>query len=159
MINKKNIIEELISSISADDFQKSENRMRLAAKIIEAMKAKGWKKVDLMRALGKENASEITRWLSGTHNFTCDTLFDIGKVLEIELINLREENKKENVTEKYHFTPKQNKKYKYSIKVIMEEPLKITRSVDTPYLNTCINNVLYDGLMLPHNDAKIKIYN
>jgi ribosome-binding protein aMBF1 (putative translation factor) len=30
--------------------------------------------------------SEITKWLSGTHNFTLDTLTDIEQVLNIKLI-------------------------------------------------------------------------
>jgi len=44
-----------------------------------------------MEALGKKNPSEITRWLSGTHNFTVDTLVDLGRVLERDFINLSPE--------------------------------------------------------------------
>lgn len=54
------------------------------------MQDKGWKNKDLMNALGKSNASEITRWVSGTHNFTADTLSDISEVLGINLLNLDE---------------------------------------------------------------------
>jgi transcriptional regulator with XRE-family HTH domain len=67
--------------------EKSKNKMLLAAKIDEAIKAKGWKKKDFASALNKQ-PSEITKWLSGNHNFTADTLWEIEKVLNIELINL-----------------------------------------------------------------------
>jgi hypothetical protein len=36
----------------------------------------------------KKKPSVITRWLSGTHNFTSDTISDIGLVLGINLFNL-----------------------------------------------------------------------
>lgn len=73
--------------------------MLLAAKIDDAMKAKGWKKKDLMLAMGKRNQSEITRWLSGTHNFTSDLLSDLGMVLNTNLFNLKSETPKSVV---YH---------------------------------------------------------
>ena len=35
--------------------------------------------------MGKK-PSEITRWLSGTHNFTTETLWEIERVLNIQLL-------------------------------------------------------------------------
>ncbi len=45
-------------------------------------------KKDLIKALGKTNQSEVTKWLSGTHNFTVDLLTDLGRVLEVNFLNL-----------------------------------------------------------------------
>jgi len=59
--------------------------MLVALRIDKGIKAKGWKKKDLALALNKQR-SEITKWLSGTHNFNTDTLFDIERVLNIELV-------------------------------------------------------------------------
>jgi len=87
-MDDKNLIEELLHSISPKESLRIENRMLLAAKIDDAMKAKGWKKKDLMLAMGKKHQSEVTRWLSGTHNFTCDLLTDLGKVLTTDFLNL-----------------------------------------------------------------------
>lgn len=42
--------------------------------------------------LGKEE-SEISKWLSGTHNFTLKTLAKIEKVLGEEIINIKQEIK------------------------------------------------------------------
>lgn len=91
-----NLLENILISISPEESLRIENRMLVAAKIDDAMKAKGWKKKDLMIALGKKNQSEITRWLSGTHNFTQDLLTDIGRVLEFNFLNLDEEKSCEN---------------------------------------------------------------
>lgn len=72
--------------------------MLLAAYIIEAMKAKGWTKLKLANAMNKK-PSVITRWLSGTHNFTSDTLSDIQFVLGVQLLNLEKDRQKEIVKE------------------------------------------------------------
>lgn len=87
-MNSNNLIEELLNSITPEESLRIENRMLMAARISEAIKAKGWKKKDLMLALGKTNQSEVTKWLSGTHNFTQDLLTDIGRVLGVNFLNL-----------------------------------------------------------------------
>lgn len=87
-MDNQNLITELLDSISPQESQKIEKRMLLAAKIDDAMKAKGWRKKDLMLAMGKKNQSEITRWLSGTHNFTSDLLIDLETALNTNLLNL-----------------------------------------------------------------------
>ena len=74
--------------------------MLLAAKIADAMKAKGWKNKDLLKAMGKNNPSEITKWLSGTHNFTVETLVELENVLNVKLLNLN--YPKEETVTRYH---------------------------------------------------------
>lgn len=91
-MNNNNLIEELIDLISPDESLRIENRMLIAVKIGEAIKAKGWKKKDIMKALGKTNQSEVTKWLSGTHNFTVDLLTDLGRVLDVNFLNLENHN-------------------------------------------------------------------
>lgn len=76
-----NLIDELFQETSPEELEKTEKRMLLAAHIEDAMKRKGWKAKDLAKAIGK-SPSEISKWLSGTHNFTSDTLFDLEKVLD-----------------------------------------------------------------------------
>ncbi|SEL91779.1 helix-turn-helix domain-containing protein [Parapedobacter koreensis] len=43
-------------------------KMRLAAKLDDLIKQRGWSKGDFADRVGK-HPSEITKWLSGTHNF------------------------------------------------------------------------------------------
>lgn len=70
--------------------------MMLAAKIYEAMQQKGISKKQFAQMLGQQ-PSVITKWLSGTHNFTADTLADIQRVLEISLFNFDEQPKHEKI--------------------------------------------------------------
>ncbi|MDR0865082.1 MAG: helix-turn-helix domain-containing protein [Candidatus Symbiothrix sp.] len=87
----KDIIKEVLSSISFEESNRIEKKMLMASKIDETLKKKGWKKKDLMQAMGKTNQSEITKWLSGTHNFTMDTIVDLERILDIHLLNLEKE--------------------------------------------------------------------
>lgn len=82
-----NLIDKLLESIDPAEANRVEERMLLAAKIDDAMKAKGLNKSQFAELMGKHE-SVITRWLSGTHNFTSDTLFDIGRKLGVKLINI-----------------------------------------------------------------------
>jgi len=83
------LIEHLIQEISPAEQKKTDRKMMLAARIYDAMNACGMKKGQLADALNKK-PSEVTKWLSGTHNFTAETLWDIGDVLGIEIISIRE---------------------------------------------------------------------
>ena len=87
------ILSKFLDTVSDLDQKKTDTQMLLAAKIDDAIKAKGWKKKDLLSALGKKNPSLVTKWLSGTHNFTVDTLVALEDVLDIELFNLSIENR------------------------------------------------------------------
>jgi len=100
-MKSNNLIEELLNLISPEESLRIENKMLMAAKIGEALKVKGWKKKDLIKALGKSNQSEVTKWLSGTHNFTIDLLTDLSRVLDVNLLNVE---KKEAVVEKVYKT-------------------------------------------------------
>jgi len=96
-VYNSSILDEVLKSVSSKEAKKVEKNMVLAAKIYDAMKAKGWNKTDLAESLGKNN-SVITKWLSGTHNFTADTLFDIEDVLEITIIPLEANENEQSVS-------------------------------------------------------------
>lgn len=82
-----NLLDEILASITPLEQSKVDTKMLLAAKIADGMKAKGWKNKDLLEAVGKENPSVITKWLSGTHNFTSDTLVELEYALGIQLLD------------------------------------------------------------------------
>jgi len=88
------ILDDILDDISPKEMKKVEKRMLLATKISDGIKAKGWKKIDFAKALSKR-PSEITKWLSGTHNFNSDTLFDIEDVLDIELVATEKQEKEQ----------------------------------------------------------------
>lgn len=88
-VHKSKVLDILLDEISAMEQERTEKRMLLAAKIDEGRKAKGWNQNQFAEAMGKQ-PSEISKWLSGTHNFTAETLWDIEEQLGIELIALKE---------------------------------------------------------------------
>ena len=63
--------------------------MMLAKRIKDALDKKDWNNKTFALKM-KQEPSVITKWLSGTHNFTTDTLWDIEKALGICLINVTE---------------------------------------------------------------------
>lgn len=85
--NNMSSLEKILEEITPKEQHRTDVRMQLAAAIADAMEEKGWNKKKLMEAMGKKNPSEVTRWLSGTHNFTMDTLTDLGRVLNRRFIN------------------------------------------------------------------------
>lgn len=95
------LIDEIFESISPKEEKRIQSKMLLAAKIEDAMKAKGWNKTELLKATGQKNASVATKWFSGTHNFTHDTLFDIQEALGVKLLNINEPTE-EVIINKYH---------------------------------------------------------
>lgn len=86
--NRKNpsVLDRFMSKISADELELTEKKMHLASRIDEAISQKNLKKQEFANMLGKQ-PSEISKWLSGTHNFTIETLWQIEKKLGISLVN------------------------------------------------------------------------
>jgi hypothetical protein len=78
------VLDELLSLISPEELARTESRMILAAKIFDAMVAKGLGKKQFAELMG-QRPSVITKWLSGGH-----TLTDIQRGLNIQLLALEE---------------------------------------------------------------------
>lgn len=79
--------DDLAASLNTAEYRRVESRMRVAAKIADTLKQKGMTQRELARLLDKK-PSEISRMLTGTMNLTHDTMFDLQRVLGIELINV-----------------------------------------------------------------------
>jgi len=95
------IIEEILKSIPPLQKERTKYRMLIAARIDDYLQEAGINKTELARRLSK-NPSEITKWLSGTHNFTIDTLTEIAFELKVSIADLcmskKEMTKKPDVT-------------------------------------------------------------
>ena len=83
------VLDEFLSLGTPEELARTESRMILAAKIFDAMVAKGLGKKQFAELMG-QRPSVITKWLSGGHNFTVDTLSDIQRVLDVQLLALEE---------------------------------------------------------------------
>ncbi len=77
-------LQELLDEITPVEMEQTKVKMQLAARIEDFVKAKGWSKSQFAEKVGK-NPSEITKWFSGTQNFTIDVLTEIAFVLGVEL--------------------------------------------------------------------------
>jgi transcriptional regulator with XRE-family HTH domain len=62
-------------------------RKKVSHKIRIALAHKNWKAKDLAHVLDV-SPSSVTRWLSGKHNFTVDTLVGIQWALDIKLLDV-----------------------------------------------------------------------
>ena len=88
-VQKSKILDDLLGEITPWEQQRTEKRMLLAARIDDGRIAKGWNQTQFAEAMNKQ-PSEISKWLSGTHNFTAETLWDIEEKLGIDLILVQE---------------------------------------------------------------------
>ena len=86
------LLDSMLDSITPEEQKSIDRKMMLASKIYNAMKAKGWNQKTFAEAMGKKQP-EISKWLSGTHNFTADVLWSIGDVLGCDLLPVKEANK------------------------------------------------------------------
>lgn len=73
MKRAKTSLRELLSDISPEERAEARLSFQISNRLDFLMKAKGLSKKQLADAIGKR-PSEITRWLSGEHNFTISTL-------------------------------------------------------------------------------------
>lgn len=74
---KNSKMERLRAKISPEDKALIEESYALADRIHYLLKKHKMTQKTLAERLGK-NESEISKWLSGAHNFTCDTLTKIS---------------------------------------------------------------------------------
>jgi transcriptional regulator with XRE-family HTH domain len=81
------LLDEILDSITPLEMNQARIRMTLAARIDECRQEADLSKIEFARKLNKQ-PSEISKWLSGTHNFTTDTLTEIAFVLKVKVESL-----------------------------------------------------------------------
>lgn len=81
------LIQKLSALVTAQDQEQTDYKMKMASKIYISMKAIGMTQTKFAELMDKP-ISLISRWMSGTHNFTVDTLIDIQRVLGISLLDV-----------------------------------------------------------------------
>ncbi len=80
-------LTRIINNIDEDKLRRTRDRMLVAVKIADTLKAKGISQKKFAEMTGRSE-SEISEWLSGDRNFTIDTLSDIKKYLGLDLLNI-----------------------------------------------------------------------
>ena len=85
---KKNpLMEELRKSVSNDIKREIDLSFDIVNRIHYILESKNLTQKDLAKALGKSEA-EISKWMRGTHNFTCKTLAKIETALGERIIEV-----------------------------------------------------------------------
>jgi DNA-binding Xre family transcriptional regulator len=101
------LLDNLLANIDPATLAKTEARMLIACKIADALAEKKMSKKDFVQQLGKQ-PSTITKWLSGKHDFTHDTLTKIAGVLNIDFF---EQKIPVQTVKKYRASPSLNPVY------------------------------------------------
>lgn len=81
------LIQDLLTSLTDVEKEQSRIRLTIAARIDDYRKAQGLTKRGLAEKLNRQ-PSEMTKWMSGTHNFTTDTLVEIAVALKVGVKDL-----------------------------------------------------------------------
>lgn len=89
-MSDRGIISKALEKIGSEHTKFAETNLDIAQAIQKGLEQKGWDQQDLAKAMGKQN-SEISKWLSGTHNFTLKTLTRIEACLGKELVLSRKQ--------------------------------------------------------------------
>ncbi len=82
------ILDALLAQITPKEQEKVAIKMRIAVRIADRIEELRMQKKELAAACDQKGSSMITKWLSGGHNFTVDTLVDIGFALGVSVADL-----------------------------------------------------------------------
>ena len=85
MRRNNKLAKDIMASMSPVMVRRIETRMLVAKMLQDYISARGMSQLALAVKMGKR-PSEVSKWLSGNHNFTIDTLSDIGYHLHTDFI-------------------------------------------------------------------------
>ncbi len=78
---------QIVASIPPEVDREVEMQMAVSNRIYDLMTARGLSKAEFARAIGKRPC-EITKWLSGQHNFTLKTLALLSSFFGVRFIQV-----------------------------------------------------------------------
>lgn len=81
------IMDEIRGTISPEMKLQMELSVAIANRIYEILEAKGMSQKDFARLMGKTE-TEVSRWLSGTHNLTMATICKISSALDADVVEV-----------------------------------------------------------------------
>jgi transcriptional regulator with XRE-family HTH domain len=84
---KGNVLRNLFEEMKEIEKVQIETKFNLANALESLLKNKGISKSEFAAKMGK-SPSEISKWMSGKHNFTIDTLMEIAHALKVDITEL-----------------------------------------------------------------------
>ena len=82
-----NMLQKMITQVPSDTKKQYDYSFDLSDRIDEQMKAQGISRRELARRMGKR-PSEVTRWISGQHNFTLATIAKLSVALNHDFLKI-----------------------------------------------------------------------
>ncbi|MBO4488666.1 MAG: helix-turn-helix transcriptional regulator [Bacteroidales bacterium] len=89
-------LDEIRRTMTPEMKRQMEMSVKIANRIYEIMEEKGLSQKDLARLLGKTE-TEVSRWLSGTHNMTMATIAKISEALDTDIIRVTSKRRRKEV--------------------------------------------------------------
>ena len=90
------LMDEIRQTMTPEMKKQMELSVSIANRIYEILEEKGMSQKDLAHSLGKTE-TEVSRWLSGTHNLTTATIAKISVALGQDIIQVVRPRKKVNL--------------------------------------------------------------
>ena len=84
---KRSVLDELMDSRSPMETRRNKDKLYLAVRSADLIREKSLSKSAFAERMGRK-PSVVSKWLSGTHNFTTETLSDIALKLDMTLPEL-----------------------------------------------------------------------
>ena len=82
------LFDEVVKQVPERIAREVDLFLDIVYRIDEVLRRKGWSQADLAKAMGKKE-SEISKWLSGGHNFTISTIAKIETALGEDIISVK----------------------------------------------------------------------
>lgn len=86
-MTQNKLFRDCLAAIPAEQKAEFELSYGIAERISDILKARGLTQKDFARMLNKRE-SEISKWLTGRHNFTTQTIAKIQTVLGCSIVNI-----------------------------------------------------------------------
>lgn len=90
MRRNNTLSKDIMASLTPVAVRRIETRMLVAKMLHDFLSTSGITQKEFASMIGKQ-PSEVSKWLSGNHNFTIDTLSDIGYYLDADFLLHRDE--------------------------------------------------------------------
>lgn len=85
--NAAKLFDQIVSETPPQMKKQLDMSFAIADKLDATLKERGMTQKEFAKMIGHSEA-EVSRWLSGTHNFTLSTLANISVVLNINLLTI-----------------------------------------------------------------------
>lgn len=87
------LLDEIRQTMTPEMKRQMEMSVKIANRIYEIMEEKGLSQKELAHLLGKTE-TEVSRWLSGTHNMTMATIAKISEALDADIVKVTSKRKR-----------------------------------------------------------------